>query len=423
MVLAACFSEMGHTVCGVSDDDGVVQKLNDGEPPLFEPGVSELIRRNVQARRLRFTTDYRSALKGAEFVYISIDTPVNDDDSSDLTGIFAIARNIARALSGPIALVVTAQVPVGTSERIAETIKAENPSAQLGLAYVPEFLRLGTAIETFKNADRFVIGTDEPALLERLSELYRPLGRPLILTSLRSAEMGKHACNAFLASSISFINEIANLCEEIGADAQEVVRIMKADTRIGSRAFLSPGLGFAGGTLGREIRALQKFGAETNHTTPMMDAIWAVNQSRADLVRSKIERYCGGLRGLKVAILGLTYKPGTSTLRRAISLEIIRDLRAHQVAISAHDPLVRREDIQPPSLFELAADPYLAAKDADAVVLLTEWENIVEGLDLARLKALMRGRLFVDTRNLFEPEALRRAGFLYVGIGRANHEL
>src|SRR5208282_795800 len=228
MVLAACFSEMGHTVCGVSDDDGVVQKLNDGEPPLFEPGVSELIRRNVQARRLRFTTDYRSALKGAEFVYISIDTPVNDDDSSDLTGIFAIARNIARALSGPIALVVTAQVPVGTSERIAETIKAENPSAQLGLAYVPEFLRLGTAIETFKNADRFVIGTDEPALLERLSELYRPLGRPLILTSLRSAEMGKHACNAFLASSISFINEIANLCEEIGADAQEVVRIMKA---------------------------------------------------------------------------------------------------------------------------------------------------------------------------------------------------
>jgi UDPglucose 6-dehydrogenase len=284
---------------------------------------------------------------------------------------------------------------------------------------VPEFLRLGTAVETFKRADRFVIGADDPTVAERIAALYSPLKRPILTTALRTAEMGKHACNSYLAMSISFINEIADLSESLGADASEVAKIMTADRRIGRFAFLNPGLGFAGGTLGREIRALQRFGQETGRATRMMDAIWEVNRVRPQIVRQKLEGRYGRLQGLNVAILGLTYKPGTSTMRRAISLEIINDLAAHGVALKAYDPLVRLDGGTELPPFQLVDNPYEAAVGTDAVVLLTEWANIKTDLDLAKLKASMREPLFIDTRNLFDPLQMKQIGFAYLGIGRA----
>jgi UDPglucose 6-dehydrogenase len=418
MVLAACFSEMGHTVCGVGEELEVVEALTKGKPPVFEPRIPAMIRRNVKSGRLKFLTDYGEAMRDAEFVYLAIDTPVNADDSSDLSGIFDAARKIGRSLKEPVTLVVTAQVPVGTTERIAAVVREENPAVRIEAAYVPEFLRLGTAVETFQSADRFVVGADDATVAERVAALYKPLKRPILTTGLRTAEMGKHACNAYLAMSISFINEIADLSESLGADASEVAKIMKTDRRIGRFAFLSPGLGFAGGTLGREIRALQKFGEETGKATRMMDAIWEVNRARPEILRHKLEAKYGRLQGLNVAILGLTYKSGTSTLRRAISLEIIRDLAAHGVALKAYDPLVRLDGVIGLPPFLLVDNPYEAAADTDAVVLLTEWTNIKAGLDLARLKASMRQPLFIDTRNLFDPVQMKQAGFTYLGIGR-----
>jgi UDPglucose 6-dehydrogenase len=417
-VVSACLADLGHTVRGVGDDTGVVAGLNQGQAPIYEPGLDEVIGRNLAAGRLRYTTDYADALRGATYAYLAIDTPVGPDDESDLSSIMEAARSIGRALSGPLILMVSAQVPVGTSEQLAELARAEQPGIRLDVVYVPEFLRLGTAIETFRQADRFIIGSDDPAVAERVAALFRPLERPILVTGLRTAEMGKHASNTFLATSISFINEIANLCDEVGADATQVAQILKLDRRIGPYAFLSPGLGFAGGTLGREIRALQKLGQRHGQPTPMMDAVMAVNQSRAQLVGQRLGKVYDHLDGLAVGILGLTYKPGTSTMRRAISLEIIQDLVGQGVSVRAYDPLARLDEVANLPPFEVSPDPYAAAEGADALVLVTEWDGI-DDLDFDRLRAAMRRPVLVDTRNLFDPARMRAAGFVYASIGRA----
>jgi UDPglucose 6-dehydrogenase len=281
-------------------------------------------------------------------------------------------------------------------------------------AYVPEFLRLGTAVETFMRADRFVVGADSPAARDRVAALFRPLDRPLVTTSVRTAEMAKHAANAFLATSISFVNEIADLCEPLGADPVEVARILKLDRRIGPHAFLSPGLGYAGGTLGRELRALQRLGAEHDVETGLVDAVVAVNDARPQLVRRRLAGALGDLGGLRVALFGLTYKPGTSTLRRAISLDIARDLSAAGADVSAFDPLAELGEVDELPV-AVAASPYGAAAGAAAVVLVTEWEGIAE-LDLELLRSTMSGDVFLDTRNVLEPAALREAGFRHLRI-------
>ena len=242
-VVSACLADMGHNVCVVGDDAKIVAGLKDARPAIYEPGLDDVIRRNLDAGRLHYTTDYAEALRGATFAYLAIDTPVGPDDESDLSSIVDAARSIGRGMSGPLTLIVSAQVPVGTSEQLAETIRAEQPGVSLDVVYVPEFLRLGTAIETFRQADRFIIGADDPAVAARVADLFRPLGRPILVTGLRTAEMGKHASNTFLATSISFINEVADLCDEVGADATQVAQILKLDRRIGPYAFLSRGSG------------------------------------------------------------------------------------------------------------------------------------------------------------------------------------
>jgi UDPglucose 6-dehydrogenase len=417
-VVSACLADLGNQVIGVCDSENALL-LNSGKPPVHEPDLAEIIKRNCAAGRLSYTTDFKEGLHGAEFVFICTDTPVNMQDESDLASIYAIAENIGRNLTGDIVLCVTAQVPVGTSEDLAESIKRLAPGFDCAVAYIPEFLRLGIAVETFLHADRFVVGCDDPTISQRVTSLYQPLGCPLFCTDIRSAEMAKHASNAFLAMSISFINEMADLCEQLQADASEVAKILKLDKRIGKYAFLSPGLGFAGGTLGREIRALQKFGHRYQISTPLMDATWQINEERYQLVARRLKRILGSLNGRKIGIWGLTYKTGTSTMRRAISLEIIQDLVSHGAHIAAFDPLANLAEVSDLPSMDFSTDPYETAKGSSAMVLVTEWAGI-ESLDWDRVKANMVDDILLDTRNLLDSAILTKAGFRYFGIGRSS---
>lgn len=415
-VVSACLADLGNNVRGVCDEK-TAASLNAGQSLVFEPGLSEIIQRNVSAGRLRYTTSYEEGLASAEFVFICTDTAVDSNDDSDLDPIYAIAEDIGRNLRSDATLCVTAQVPIGTSEDLSHVVRRFAPIYKSGVAYIPEFLRLGIAVETFLQADRFVIGCNDLAVAERIASLYQPLGRPIVFTDLRSAEMAKHASNAYLSTSISFINEISNLCETLDANAQEVARILKLDRRIGQHAFLSPGLGFAGGTLGREIRALQKLGIAQRTATPLMDAVWCVNSERPQLVSRRLQAILGSLQGGQIGILGLTYKAGTSTLRRAISLDIARDLTQRGATLKAFDPLANLSEVSdlPPML--ICADPYQVAQDSDALVLVTEWTDI-GALDLKRLRKCMQGDVFLDTRNLLDPALMAESGFRYLGVGR-----
>jgi UDPglucose 6-dehydrogenase len=415
-VVSACLADLGNKVTGVCDEKTAAM-LNAAQPPVHEPILPEIIQRNIKSGRLRYTPDYSEGLQDVEFVFICTDTPVDTNDDSDLSSIYAIAENIGKHVRNDIILCVTAQVPIGTSEDLAKVVVSLASGHICAVAYVPEFLRLGIAVETFQKADRFVIGCNDTVVAKRVAALYEPLGRPIIFTNIRSAEMAKHASNAFLANSISFINEIANLCEPVGANVLEVVKIMKLDQRIGKYAFLSPGLGFAGGTLGREIRALQKLGSSYKILTPLMDSVWQINSQRTQLVSHRLCKELGTLKGHQIGILGLTYKAGTSTLRRAISLGIIRDLVEQGVSIKAFDPLANLTEVSDLPPMEIYPDPYQVAEASSALVLITEWSNI-NALDWSRLKQNMRGNVFLDTRNILDPNLMTEAGFRYLGIGR-----
>jgi UDPglucose 6-dehydrogenase len=416
LVLSAAFAALGHDVRGLVSDDATAAALMAGRLPIHEPGLEEYVQRGVGAGLLEFTASPERGLEGADFVYLAIDTPVADNDAPELESLFAAADMIGEALRSDATLVVTAQVPVGTSERLAERV-AERSNRRVRVAYVPEFLRLGEAMKTFFEADRFIIGCDDAELSASLAALYAPLGGSVLQMDVRSAEMTKHASNAFLAASISFANEIAALCEVTGADVARVTAGMKLDRRIGPHAFLSAGLGFAGGTLGRDVRALQVLGRSGGVETPLCDAVMEVNTARARYVPNELRRLMGSLAGRRVAILGMTYKPGTSTVRRSLSLEIMRALAAKGVALTAYDPLADLSEVADPPPFSRAEDPYGAACDADAVVLVTGWADL-DLLDFERVRRQMRGSLFIDAGNALEPEVVRAAGLTYVAPGR-----
>ena len=419
MVYGAGLASLGHDVTGVCDSEETAAALNAGRPLVHERGLPELMRRQIRQKRLRYTTDMAAALRKARFAFIAIDTPVREDDSSDLRSIEAAARDIGAGRTGDLVLCVSAQVPVGTTHALGRLASSQGGKGAIKVAYVPEFLRLGTALDTFFKADRVVVGADDAATRRQVAALYAGLKRPILLTDVRTAEMGKHASNTFLATSISFINELSDLCEQVGADASGVAAILRADKRIGPHAFVSPGLGFAGGTLGREILALQKIGRETSRPTALMDAALTVNRARPERVTARLSAALGGLQGRTIGVLGLTYKPGTSTMRRAISLEIIAQLVAAGASVRAFDPLADFGELAaPPPLLRLDS-PYEAAAGAHALLLLTEWEGI-GGLQLKRLRAAMAGPIFFDTRNLIDPAALTRAGFTALGVGRGE---
>jgi len=416
-VVSACLAELGNDVTGIGEDTAAIAGLQTAKAPVYEPGLDDMIARNVAAGRLRYTTDYAAGLRGAEIAFICIDTPVDEQDESDLSGIERAAEAVALAASGPLTLSISAQVPVGTTHRLGELVRRRRPELAIPVAYVPEFLRLGSAIETFMQADRFVVGADDRDVAERVAKLYEPLGRPIHLTDVRSAEMAKHASNAFLATSISFINQIADLCEQVGADATEVGTIMKLDRRIGEHAFVSPGLGYAGGTLGRELRALDHIGEAYGVETDLLAAVEAVNARRVPRLVDLVARRVGGLEGARIALLGLTYKAGTSTLRRSAALHIAELLRVRGARIVAFDPLARLHEAPEALPFEVCDEVQGVANGASALVLVTPWAGIA-ATDWASCARAMEKPIFIDSGNYLPSDELRSAGFDYIGVGR-----
>jgi len=418
-VAAACLADAGFDVMGADPDAETVAKLNAGKAPLFEPGLDELIQSGLHSGRLRFTTDYSAAVRGRPFVFVMFDTPVDEQDRSDLSGVFEACRAVAGSLVKDATLWVTAQVPVGTCDRLVETIRQANPSATFGLAYSPENLRLGQALALFRSPALPVMGADSTETLDRLERVLSVFPVKWQRVSLRTAEMTKHALNGFLAACITFGNELGNLCDEVGADGRRVAEVLRQEPRVGPRAMLFPGLGFSGGTLARDVQALRALGDAHRLETHFLDGVWQANQAQNRLVLRKLKAALGNLAGRRVAVLGLTYKPDTSTLRRSAALEIIGDLAGAGAVVRAHDPKADREELQRCAGFEFVDDVYTCAEQADAVVLITPWSEYRD-LDVRRLRERMSGSVFIDTQNLFDGDALTQAGFLYLDVGRGR---
>ncbi len=419
VVYSACLADLGYSVVGVDSDPERVRKLNQGIPPLFEPGLAELLSRNLEANRLRYTPNLTEGVKGTPYILIAYDTPVNERDEVDLSQILDTARGLAKHLENDSIIVVSSQVPVGTCGEVRELIAKARPSLKFDVAYCPENLRLGQAIARFKNPDRLVIGADSPRTLDCVKALFSVVPASKVLMDLRSAEMVKHAVNAFLATSISFGNEIANLCDEVGADALKVMAALQLDERIGGKLPLSPGLGFAGGTLARDLQVLRKLGQESGCATPLIDGVLAVNERQNRVVVRKLERAYGDLKGLTIGVLGLTYKAGTSTLRRSAAIEIIQELASRGAHVHAHDPKADPAEVAQYSGFHFCSDPYQVAEAADALLVITDWPEF-KALDFPRIKASMKRPLIIDARNMLDGEALAQQGFQYSGIGRGR---
>ena len=418
-VVSACLADSGYSVIGVDNDLQKVTYLNNGIPPLFEPGLQELITSNIDQGRLSYTTDLSQAVKGSKYVLITFDTPVNEKDEVDLSEIFDVALKLSQHLENGSVLLVSSQVPVGTCEQIKLQIKQNNPSLDFDIAYSPENLRPGQAIQRFKNPERIIIGADDSSTLDTVEELFSVISASKLRVNLRTAEMTKHALNAFLGMSISFINEIANLCDKLGVDALKVAAALRMDERIGPKAPLKPGLGFAGGTLARDLKILQNLGNRFHCETHLVNGVLRVNEQQNKLVIRKLEKIYGSIKNLSIGILGLTYRVGTSTLRRSVALEIIDDLTRKGARVKASDPGVSAEEVGQHTEFEFCPDPYSVAQGSDALVLVTEWPQF-KALDFALLQSSMNRPVLIDAQNMLDDTQMKEMGFTYLGVGRGQ---
>jgi UDPglucose 6-dehydrogenase len=421
LVSGACLSEFGHRVVCVDKDAGKVASLREGTIPIHEPGLDEVVAANARAGRLHFDTDLKSAVTSADAIFIAVGTPSRRGDGhADLTYVFEAAEEIAAALSSYALVVTKSTVPVGTSRKVEEIIRRLKPGAQVDVASNPEFLREGSAIEDFRRPDRVIAGCDTQRARDLLKEIYRPLylhETPMVFTSRESAELIKYAANAFLATKITFINEIADLCEKVGADVQDIARGIGLDGRIG-RKFLHPGPGFGGSCFPKDTLALIKTSEDVGAPMRIVEAVVAVNEARKAQMAEKIEHAFDGLAGRTIALLGLTFKPNTDDMRDAPSLVIVPYLKARGARVRGYDPEGAAEARKLLDI-ELCDDSYRALDGADGVVILTEW-NEFRALDLKRAKKLLKKPLMVDLRNIYQPEQMAAAGFRYVSVGRAD---
>ena len=420
LVTGACFAEFGVDVTCVDIDENKINALLRGEIPIYEPGLDSLVERNIQAGRLRFTTDTSDAIRNSEVVFLAVGTPPREDGTPDMSFYESAALEVARSLNGYKVLVTKSTVPVGTGKWLREFVASNAPSGtEFGVASNPEFLREGAAIGDFMRPDRVVIGTDDPRATEIMKELYRPLyliETPIVITSLEAAELIKYAANAFLATKITFINEIANLCEAIGCDVHDVAKGMGMDKRIGSK-FLHPGPGFGGSCFPKDTKAFTKVGDRFDVETSIVDAVIRANDLQRLRMVPKIEKLLGGLNGKTVAILGLSFKPETDDMREAPSVEIIAGLIEKGARVRAFDPVAMDEASKVLSEVEYCTDEYSAITGADALVIMTEW-NQFRALDMEKVKSLLKSPKIADLRNVYEPADMRRLGFEYVGVGR-----
>lgn len=418
-VISSCMADLGYVVVGADEDEKRIEDLNKGVPPLFEPGLAELLQKVLGLKRLSYTVDLSQAVKGCGYVFIAHDTPVSDRDEVDLSQIFTTARELGQHIEGRTTIIVSSQVPVGTCDEIEAIIRKENPALDFGIAYTPENLRLGQAIERFKHPDRIIIGADSTSTLDKVERLFSVISAPKVRMNLRSAEMTKHAINAFLASCISFANEIGNLCDDVGADALKVAEGLGTEERIGLKLPLKPGLAFAGGTLARDLKVLQNLGDRISYETYLIDGVLQVNEQQNRFVLRKLQKIYGSINNLTVGVLGLTYKAGTSTLRRSAALEIIGDLIASGATVRAYDPQADPDEVKSHQEFKFCSDPYTVAGGSDALVFITDWPEFKE-LDFARIKSVMKKPVLIDARNMLDGRQLIAGGFVYSGVGRGT---
>src|SRR6187455_3480044 len=423
LVSGACFADFGHQVTCVDKDADKIASLHRGEMPIFEPGLDALVATNVKAGRLAFTTDLKGPVADADAVFIAVGTPSRRGDGhADLSYVHAAAREIAAALSGFTVVVTKSTVPVGTGDEVERLILETNPAADFAVASNPEFLREGAAIRDFKFPDRIVVGTSDERARKVLGDVYRPLSlnqAPLMFTARRTAELIKYAANAFLATKITFINEIADLAERVGADVQEVARGIGLDNRIGSK-FLHAGPGYGGSCFPKDTVALIK--TAQDHASPLriVEAVAAVNDARKRAMARKVSAALGGdVRGKTVAVLGLTFKPNTDDMREAPSIPLITALQDMGAKVRAYDPVGMEQAKSVIGNVTFCDDAYSCAKGAAALVIVTEWEQF-RALDFDRLKTIMAQPVLVDLRNVYQPDEMSRRGFAYEGIGRAQ---
>ncbi len=418
LVSGACLSEFGHNVVCVDKIAEKIEGLRRGQIPIYEPGLDEVVTSNSEAGRLSFETDLKIAMKNADAVFIGVGTPQGEDGSADLSYVYTAAQEIAANIDRYMVVVTKSTVPVGTSREVERIIRKVRPDAQFDVASNPEFLREGSAIEDFRRPDRVVVGCESDKAREVMREIYRPLylnETPILFTSRESSELIKYAANAFLATKITFINEMANICEKVGADVQDVARGIGLDGRIGTK-FLHAGPGFGGSCFPKDTQALLRTSERVGAPTKIVGAVVEFNESRKTDMARKIEHAFGGVQGKTIAVLGLTFKPNTDDMRDAPSLVIVPDLQARGATIRAFDPEGAKEARKHLNV-ELCKDAYDAMTGADGVVILTEW-NEFRALDLPRTKTLLKQPLMVDLRNIYRPGPMAAAGFTYVSVGR-----
>jgi UDPglucose 6-dehydrogenase len=422
LVSGACFSDFGHEVVCVDKDEAKIAALHDNIMPIYEPGLAELVAANVRAGRLSFTTDLAEGVRDADAVFIAVGTPSRRGDGhADLTYVFAAATEIAENLTRPSVIVTKSTVPVGTGDEVERIIAAVAPDSGAKVVSNPEFLREGAAIADFKRPDRVVVGTEDEAAQAIMRDIYRPLSlnqsAPVLFTGRRTAELIKYAANAFLAVKITFINEIADLCEQVGADVQEVARGIGLDNRIG-RKFLNAGPGYGGSCFPKDTLALLKTAADNDTPLRIVEATVQVNDSRKRAMGRKVIKAMGGeARGKTVAVLGLTFKPNTDDMRDAPSLSLIQALQDAGAEVRAYDPEGVEQARPLLKNVTFSDNPYAAIDGADAVVIVTEWDEF-RALDLARVARTLRTPLLVDLRNIYPPEEAARHGLTLVGVGR-----
>ncbi|HEV7256164.1 MAG TPA: UDP-glucose/GDP-mannose dehydrogenase family protein [Bosea sp. (in: a-proteobacteria)] len=422
LVSGACFADFGHDVVCVDKQESKIAALKKGEIPIFEPGLSDLVRSNAEAGRLAFTTDLAGPVAKADAVFIAVGTPSRRGDGfADLSYVYAAAREIAQALDGYTVIVTKSTVPVGTGDEVERIVRELRPDAQFAVVSNPEFLREGAAIEDFKRPDRIVIGTEDVRAQAVMADVYRPLylnSAPILNTTRRTAELTKYAANAFLATKITFINEMADLCEQVGANVQDVARGMGLDNRIGGK-FLHAGPGYGGSCFPKDTLALIKTAQDHGTPSRIVEMVVSVNDQRKRAMARKVVAACGGsVRGKTIAVLGLTFKPNTDDMRDAPSLAIVTALQDGGATIRAFDPegMEQAKAVLPPEV-TYCSDTYECVTGADAAVIVTEW-NIFRALDLDRVKAAMAEPVLVDLRNVYRAEQVRAKGFTYFDIGR-----
>jgi UDPglucose 6-dehydrogenase len=420
LVTGACFAEFGVEVTCVDVDKNKITALNNGEIPIYEPGLDSIVEKNVKAGRLHFTTDIKSAVEDSLVVFLAVGTPPQEDGSPDMSYFRQAAKDIAETMNGYKVLVTKSTVPVGTGKWLKEFV-AENlkTKTNFGVASNPEFLREGAAIEDFMRPNRVVIGSNEEDAIAIMKDLYRPLyliETPIVITSLEAAELIKYAANAFLATKITFINEIANLCDAIGCDVHDVARGIGMDKRIGGK-FLHPGPGYGGSCFPKDTRALTTVANQFDVETRIVDAVIEANEFQRQAMIPKIKKLVGDLKGKNIGVLGLSFKPETDDMRESPAIDIIKEMLAQGAKIKAFDPVAMEEAKKCLPDIEYAENEYDAIKDADALIIITEW-NQFRALNMKEVKKLLKTPKIADLRNIYEPEDMRKMGFEYVGVGR-----